>query len=150
MTNGKKRRKNKQSKHPLYWNCIFTCPFHPDEHLLWTESIMPSLSLSHFLKGICFFFSIPHAQGGQEPLALKAWSRGSSAGFPDSVDFISAPEALLLARENEIYWIVTLLTTAVITFWPLLYHVSRLCWEQKGSSTVSLTFLMKIYSMSRK
>lgn len=66
---GKKRKK--QSKWPLYWNCIVThCPFHADVHLLWTEPIMSYLSLSHFLKGMYLFSSIPRA--------------GSLAGSPAS------------------------------------------------------------------
>lgn len=67
----KEKKRKKQSKWPLYWNCIVThCPFHADVHLLWTEPIMSNLSLSHFLKGMYLFSSIPRA--------------GSLAGSPAS------------------------------------------------------------------
>lgn len=65
-----------------------------------------------------FILQHPLCIGGQEPLALRAWSRGSSAGFPRRVAFVSAPEASLLARENKRYWVVMLLTTAVLSSWP--------------------------------
>lgn len=112
---GKKSKKKKQSKHPLYWNCIVThCPFCADEYLLWTESIMSNLSLSHFLKGMYLFSSIPSAWGwepSQEPWSHTAqqsqplgWqNRGISAGFSYRVAFVPVPEASLLAREKQIW-----------------------------------------------
>lgn len=111
---GKKSKEKKQSKYPLYWNCIVTrCRFHADEHLLWAESIMSNLSLSCFLKEMYLFSSIPsawswgaswehcsHTAQWPQPLEWQNW--GISAGFPHRVAFVPAPGASLLARENEI------------------------------------------------
>lgn len=67
------------------------------------------------------------------------------------VTFVSAPEASLQARENEIYiGVVTLLTIPAHSSCPLLYCTTGLYQGQKGSSTVSLKVLMKIYSKSKK
>lgn len=115
---GKKSKKNKQLKYPLYWNCIVThCPFHADEHHLWTKSISSNHSLSCFLKGMYLFSNIPNSLGlgAQLGVLLLHRDRRNLCRISPQDCFCSCTWSITASkREWDIHWVVTVLTTPAL------------------------------------